>query len=79
MSKDKALTKIKGSFAKRNTGLNISEVDVDPYSQLHGEYYTLDGIELSQAQAMGTCAPKEAADVGTATKRGDLEYGHQGS
>lgn len=79
ISKNGALTKIKGSFVKHGAGLNLSEPDNDPYSQIHGEYYTLNEFEASQPQAMMTYAPTQAPDVRIATRRGDLEYGHQES
>lgn len=56
----------------------FTESETDPYTQLHAEYYTLDESEASQRQAISASAPAQVPDAGTATRRGDLEYGHQG-
>ena len=76
-SKNKALTKVKNSFAKHGAGLNLTESDTDPYSQLHGEYYTLDEFEASMPQTIMASAPTQASGVGIATRRDELEDGHQ--
>lgn len=78
-SKKQALTKVKNSFAKHGAGLNLTESDTDPYSQLHGEYYTLDEFEASKPQTIMASAPTQASGVGIATRRDELECGHQGS
>lgn len=59
-------------FAKYRTGSSTFEFSNDPYAQLHGEYYTLDGLERPQSQATLVAGP------GVATRRDDLEYGHPG-
>lgn len=78
-SKKQALTKVKNSFAKHGARLNLTESDTDPYSQLHGEYYTLDEFEASKPQTIMASAPTQASGVGIATRRDELECGHQGS
>lgn len=73
-----ARAKIKNPFAKYRFGSVIAESDIDPYTQLHAEYYTLNEPEASQRQAIPAFAPTQVSDARIATRRGDLEYGHQG-
>lgn len=77
-SKTDTLAKIKSPFAKYRAGLGTRESIDDPYSQLHGEYYTLNGFEASQLPAnMPRTLTK--SPVLDATMRDDLEVGHLGS
>ncbi len=76
MSTD-ALAKVKGSLVRHSTRHITSESDNDPYAQLHGEYYTLDESEASKSRAKMTGVPIQPPGAGIATRRDDLEYGHQ--
>ena len=67
-----AVAKPKNPFAKYMTGSSTFESTNDPYAQLHGEYYTLDGLERPQSQVNMVAGP------GVATRREDLEYGQSG-
>lgn len=69
--------RIQNAFAKYRFGSVIAESDIEPYTQQHAEYYTLIESEASQRQAVSAFAPTQASDAGIATRRGDLEYGHQ--
>ena len=78
-SKTNVLPKIKHPFAKYRSKSDIAESGDDAYSQLHGEYYTLEESETSKSRSKMTFAPFQTSDVGIATRRNDLEYGHQNS
>ena len=71
------LAKIKTPFGKHSAGLGISDADTSPYaSQPHGEYFMLDEFITSQHQE-----DRDSISIpsgGVATRRDDLEYGHQG-
>ena len=72
------LSKIKAPFSKRSTGLSTSNADTSPYaSQPHGEYCMLDEIGTWQHHAKRNSIPVPSG--GAATRRDDLEYGHQES
>ena len=72
------LTKIKAPLGKHSSWLSTPDSEVYPYtSQPHGEYCLLDEFGTSQRQANRD--PILAPGKGVATRRDDLEYGHQGS
>ena len=70
------LTKIKTPFGKHSAGLGIADADTSPHaSQPHGEYCMLDEFITSQHQE-----DRDSISIpsgGVATRRDDLEYGHQ--
>ena len=66
----------KNPFAKYKAGPSILETRDDPYTQPHGEYYTLNESEPSQRQGATTFDPIRGSFPGTSTRREDLEYGH---
>ena len=72
-------TQIRKPFAKYMAGPSIAESCDDPYTRLHGEYYTLNESEVSQRQATAAVDLTREAGAGPATRREDLEYGHQRS
>ena len=76
-SETHTLTKIKNLVAKYKVGSGVVESCNDPYAQLHGEHYTLNGSKASQPQAATDFAPIQVPAAKVATRRGDLEYGHQ--
>ena len=72
------LSKIKAPFSKRSTELSTSDTDTPSYtSQPHGEYYMLDKLGASQHQPDRNSIPVPSG--GAATRRDDLEYGHEKS
>ena len=73
------LTKIKNPFSKYKVGSSIVDSCNDPYPQLHREYYNWNESAASQPQATTAFAPIPIPNAKVATRRGDLEYGHQHS
>ena len=71
------IAKTKNPFAKYKFGSIITQSNIDPYAQLHSEYHTLNESEALQSQAIQVFAPTQAPGTGIATRRDDLEYGHQ--
>ena len=71
------LTKNKNPFAKYNVGSSVVESCNDPYTQLHGDHHTWNRSEACQPQAATELAPILVPGAEVATRRGDLEYGHQ--
>lgn len=70
------LAKVKRPFAKYGAGPSVFDSWNDPYStnaQLHDEYLSLDGIDVSLSQ--GFSEPAGYSGQGIATARNDLEYG----
>ena len=76
-SRSKILAKVKNPFAKYKVGSSIAESCDDTYAQHHGEYYTLKDSEALQRQVSAAYALTQSPGVGVATRRDDLEYGHQ--
>ena len=72
------LRKSKLPFGKHSTGLGTFDADTSPYVwQPHGEYCMLDEFGLSQHQADRNSIAVPSG--GAATRRDDLEHGHQES
>ena len=69
--------KMKSHFAKYKVGPSNLETCDDLYTQPHGEYYTLDEAGTPQRRATTTSDPMQGPNTRTATRREDLEYGHQ--
>ena len=65
-------------FGKHSTGLGTSNAETSPYaSQPHGEYCMLDEFGASQHQVDRNSIAVPSG--GAATRRDDLEHGHQES
>lgn len=73
------LTKSKSFFFKHSSGLSTSELNNNPHSQLHGEYYTMNYFEEFQRQAKIVCGLTQVPEVEIATRRDDFKYGDRGS
>ena len=70
------LAKVKRPFAKYGAGPSVFHSWNDPYStnaQLHDQYLSLDGNDISLSQAFSGSAG--CSGQGIATARNDLEYG----
>ncbi len=78
-SKIGGLTKIKGFLIKHSTELSTYKSDGHQGPQLHGEYLTPDQSTASQPRTQTAYATIQAPRVWTATRRDDLECGHQSS
>lgn len=76
-SRADGLTQIKNPFAKYKIGLSVLKACDDPYAQLHGDYHTLDVSGASQREAATAFDPIQIPNAGIATRREDLEHGHQ--
>ena len=71
--------KTKNPFAKYNAGSSVLESCTDPYAQFQGEHCSWNESAASQPQATTSFAPIPVSGATVATKRDDLEYGHQNS
>ena len=69
------LARIKIPSDRHSTALSTPDADKYPYAQPQGEYRMLDDFGASQHRADRDPIP--APGGGTATRRDDLEYGHQ--
>lgn len=74
-----ALANVKDTFAKYKPGLSDFESDNDSCAQVHNECNKPNELEASHLEAKWACLSTQTTSVGFATKRDDLEYGHQGS
>ena len=69
------LTKIKIPYGRHSIGLSTPDTDTSSYAQPQGEYCMLDDFGASQHRADRDPIP--APGGGAATRRDDLEHGHQ--
>lgn len=65
------LTQMKSPLAKYKIGLSVLKASDDPYA------HNLDVSGASQREAATTFDPIQVPNAGIATRREDLEYGHQ--
>ena len=71
--------KIKKSFAKYRIGTSVLGSCNDPHSHFYGDFLTLNESVPSQLPEKASVALIQVSDAGVATRRDDLEYGHQRS
>ncbi len=78
-SKTDTAIKIKKSFAKYRIGTSVLGSCNDPYSQFYGDFLTLNESAPSHHPEKAAVTLTLVSDAGVATRRDDLEYGHQRS